>query len=381
MHADQRLLEAAALLAMMAFCHVAICARLGIPALVGFLLAGILIGPSGLGLIAEGATLTLIGEVGVILLLFALGLEFSLDKLVSLRRLIFGLGLAQVLVTGGLVTVGLLVFTEIAPAAAVLIAGAIAMSSTALCLKVLAGGDALGTPQGRVAIAVLLFQDLAAVGFLAFHDVIAGAGAVESAHDVLKMVGGMGVLVGALFITRSMLQRLAGWVATQGAAELAQLLALTVALLAAIIAQVAGLSPALGAFAAGMMIAEGDARQFVEREIRPFRDLFVGVFFIGIGTQLHIGAIWSTWPTVLAWLFVLMVVKLALVVALTRMFGEQLETALRAGAILAHGGEFSLMLISVTTASGLLQSKVAEPLFLALGLSMLIGAVVVRRAA
>ena len=381
MHADQGPLEAAALLAMMAFCHVAICARLGIPALVGFLLAGILIGPSGLGLIAEGATLTLIGEVGVILLLFALGLEFSLDKLVSLRRLIFGLGLAQVLVTGGLVTVGLLVFTEIAPAAAVLIAGAIAMSSTALCLKVLAGGDALGTPQGRVAIAVLLFQDLAAVGFLAFHDVIAGAGAVESAHDVLKMVGGMGVLVGALFITRSMLQRLAGWVATQGAAELAQLLALTVALLAAIIAQVAGLSPALGAFAAGMMIAEGDARQFVEREIRPFRDLFVGVFFIGIGTQLHIGAIWSTWPTVLAWLFVLMVVKLALVVALTRMFGEQLETALRAGAILAHGGEFSLMLISVTTASGLLQSKVAEPLFLALGLSMLIGAVVVRRAA
>lgn len=381
MHADQGLLEAAALLAMMAFFHVAICARLGIPALVGFLLSGIVIGPSGLGLITEGATLTVIGEVGVILLLFALGLEFSLDKLVSLRRLIFGLGLVQVLVVGGLVTVGLLVFTEIAPAAAVLIAGAVAMSSTALCLKVLAGGDALGTPQGRVAIAVLLFQDLAAVGFLAFHDVIAAAGVVESAHDVLKMVAGMGVLVGALFITRSMLQRLAGWVATQGAAELAQLLALTVALLAAIIAQVAGLSPALGAFAAGMMIAEGDARQFVEREIRPFRDLFVGVFFIGIGTQLHIGAVWSTWPTVLAWLFVLMVVKLALVVALTRMFGEQLETALRAGAILAHGGEFSLMLISVTTASGLLQSKVAEPLFLALGLSMLIGAVVVRRAA
>ena len=199
--------------------------------------------------------------------------------------------------------------------------------------------------------------------------------------ELAKPVAGMGVLVGALFIARSMLQRLAGWVATQGAAELAQLLALTVALLAAIIAQVAGLSPALGAFAAGMMIAECDARQFVEREIRPFRDLFVGVFFIGIGTQLHIGAVWSTWPTVLAWLFVLMVVKLALVVALTRMFGEQLETALRAGAILAHGGEFSLMLISVTTASGLLQAKVAEPLFLALGLSMLIGAVVVRRAA
>ncbi|KRW94424.1 cation:proton antiporter [Paracoccus sp. MKU1] len=381
MHADQGLLEAAALLAMMAFCHVAICARLGIPALVGFLLSGIVIGPSGLGLIAEGATLTLIGEVGVILLLFALGLEFSLDKLVSLRRLIFGLGLAQVLVTGGLVTVGLLVFTEIAPAAAVLIAGAVAMSSTALCLKVLAGGDALGTPQGRVAIAVLLFQDLAAVGFLAFHDVIAAAGVVESAHDVLKMVGGMGMLVAALFIARSTLQRLAGWVATQGEAELAQLLALTVALLAAIIAQAAGLSPALGAFAAGMMIAEGDARQFVEREIRPFRDLFVGVFFIGIGAQLHIDAVWSTWPRVLAWLFVLMVVKLALVVALTRMFGEQLETALRAGAILAHGGEFSLMLISVTTASGLLQAKIADPLFLALGLSMLIGAVVVRRAA
>ncbi|MGV0818526.1 cation:proton antiporter domain-containing protein [Martelella sp. AMO21009] len=381
MHAAQGLLEVTVLLAMVAFCHVAICARLGIPAVVGYLLSGILIGPSGLGLIAEGATLTLIGEVGVILLLFTLGLEFSLDKLVALRRLIFGLGLAQVLGTGGLVAGGLLVFTEIGAAAAVLIAGAVAMSSTALCLKVLAGGGALGTPQGRVAIAVLLFQDLAAVGFLAFHDVIVAAGAVGSANGILKMVGGIGVFIGAFFIARSTLQRLAEWVASQGEADLAQLLALVIALLAAIVAQVAGLSPALGAFASGMAIAEGDARQFVEREIRPFRDLFVGAFFISIGTQLHIGEVWSTWPAVLAWLFILMVVKLTLVVALTRMFGENLETALRAGVILAHGGEFSLMLISVMTASGLLQTNVADPLFLALGLSMLIGAVVVRRAA
>ncbi|MAW88219.1 MAG: sodium:proton exchanger [Phyllobacteriaceae bacterium] len=381
MHVDQGLLEVAALLAVVAFCLVAICARLGIPALVGFLLSGILIGPFGLGLIAEGATLTLIGEVGVILLLFALGLEFSLDKLTSLRRLIFGLGLAQVLVTGGLVTTGLLIFTEIPPPATILIAGAVAMSSTALCLKILGGSGALGTPHGRVGIAVLLFQDLAAVGFLVFHDVIAAAGAVESTHDVLKMAGGTGALVAALFIARSTLQRLAGWVANQREAELAQLLALAVALLAATIALVAGLSPALGAFAAGMMIAEGDARQFVEREIRPFRDLFVGVFFIGIGTQLHIGAVWSTWPMILCWLFVLMGAKFALVLVLTRMFGEQLETALRAGAILAHGGEFGLMLISVSTASGLLQAKVADPLFLALGLSILIGALVIRRAA
>lgn len=375
MHGVTGFFESAALLVFAAFVLVTICSRIGVPSIVGYILAGIVIGPAGLGLIAENAALSSIGEIGVVLLLFALGLEFSFEKLVTLRKHVFGLGAAQVAVTTMSVSLIASLIFDLAPVPAILIGGAVAMSSTAMCLKVLASAHALGSAQGRLAIAVLLFQDLAAVAFLLLHDSMSGA---AEGHGVITVVASATALVAALFIARGPLQLLARWVASRGDPELAQLLALTIALGSAIVAASAGLSPALAAFAAGMIIGEGDARHAVENEIRPFRDLFVGIFFVGIGTQLPLWIIPYAWPVVLSWLAIIFAGKTLIVLVVARIFGEPLQTAWRTGIILAHGGEFSLMLLSASLASGIVAEEVAGPLLLAFGLSMLAGSVMVR---
>ena len=247
MHGVTGFIESAALLVFAAFVLVTICSRIGVPSIVGYILAGIVIGPAGLDLIAENAALSSIGEIGVVLLLFALGLEFSFEKLVRLRKHVFGLGAVQVAVTTISVSLIASLIFDLAPVPAILIGGAVAMSSTAMCLKVLASANALGSAQGRLAIAVLLFQDLAAVAFLLLHDSMSGA---AEGHGVITVVASATALVAALFIARGPLQLLARWVASRGDPELAQLLALTIALGSAIVADTAGLSPALAAFAA-----------------------------------------------------------------------------------------------------------------------------------
>ena len=376
MHSVTGFLESAALLVGVAFVFVTTCSRIGVPSIVGYILTGLLIGPPGFGLLAQSTALTNIGEIGVILLLFALGLEFSFEKLVTLRHHVFGVGGAQVAITTILAAVVGSQAFGLAPVAAILVGGAVAMSSTAMCLKVLASVYALGSAQGRLAIAVLLFQDLAAVAFLLLHDAMSGA---AEGYAVITVVAGATALVAALFIARGPVQILARWVASRGDPELAQLLALTIALGSGIVAATAGLSPALAAFAAGMIIGEGDARHAVENEIRPFRDLFVGIFFIGIGTQLPLCIIPSAWPVVLIWLVILLVGKTLIVMVVARLFGESFQTSLRTGIILAHGGEFSLMLLSVSSASGIVAEEFAGPILLAVGASIVVGSLMIRR--
>ena len=375
MHGVTGFAESAALLVCAAFVLVTICSRIGVPSIVGYILAGIVIGPAGLGLIAESAALSSIGEIGVVLLLFALGLEFSFEKLVTLRKHVFGLGAVQVSVTTITVSLVASLVFDLASVSAILIGGAVAMSSTAMCLKVLAGANALGSAHGRLAIAVLLFQDLAAVAFLLLHDAMSGA---AEGYGVITVIASATAVVAALFIARGPLQVLARWVALRGDPELAQLLALTIALGSTIVATSAGLSPALAAFATGMIIGEGDARHAVENEIRPFRDLFVGIFFIGIGTQLPLWVLPSQWPAVLVWLAIILCGKTLIVFVVARLFGEALQTALRTGVILAHGGEFSLMLLSVSSTSGTVAEEFAGPLLLAIGVSMMAGSLMVR---
>ena len=376
MHSVTGFLESAALLVGVAFVFVTTCSRIGVPSIVGYILTGLLIGPPGFGLLAQSTALTNIGEIGVILLLFALGLEFSFEKLVTLRHHVFGVGGAQVAITTILAAVVGSQAFGLAPVAAILVGGAVAMSSTAMCLKVLASVNALGSAQGRLAIAVLLFQDLAAVAFLLLHDAMSGA---AEGYAVITVVAGATALVAALFIARGPVQILARWVASRGDPELAQLLALTIALGSGIVAATAGLSPALAAFAAGMIIGEGDARHAVENEIRPFRDLFVGILFIGIGTQLPLCIIPSAWPVVLIWLVILLVGKTLIVMVVARLFGESFQTSLRTGIILAHGGEFSLMLLSVSSASGIVAEEFAGPILLAVGASIVVGSLMIRR--
>ena len=194
MHGVTGFVESAALLVFAAFVLVTICSRIGVPSIVGYILAGIIIGPAGLGLIAESAALSSIGEIGVVLLLFALGLEFSFEKLVTLRKHVFGLGAVQVAVTTITVSLVASLIFDLAPVPAILIGGAVAMSSTAMCLKVLASANALGSAQGRLSIAVLLFQDLAAVAFLLLHDSMSGA---AEGHGVITVIASSTALVAA----------------------------------------------------------------------------------------------------------------------------------------------------------------------------------------
>jgi CPA2 family monovalent cation:H+ antiporter-2 len=375
MHGVTGFLESAALLVCAAFMLVTFCSRIGVPSIVGYIFAGIVVGPAGLNLVAESEALAGIGEIGVVLLLFALGLEFSFERLVNLRRHVFGLGALQVVITTATVSLVASLTFDLAPVSAILVGGAIAMSSTAMCLKVLASVNALGTAHGRLAIAVLLFQDLAAVAFLLLHDSMSGA--VEG-YGMITVAASAAALVAALFIARSSLQVLVRWVMSHGDPELAQLLALAIALGSAMVAASAGLSPALAAFAAGMIIGEGDARHAVENEIRPFRDLFVGIFFIGIGTQLPLWLIPSVWPIVLVWLAIVLVGKTLIVLIVARLFGKPLQTSWRTAIILAHGGEFSLMLLSVSSRSGIVAEQFVGPILLAIGASILVGSLMVR---
>lgn len=378
MHGLTGLLESAAVLVLAAYVLLMLCARVGAPSIVGYILAGVLIGPAGIGLVAKSDGLATIGDVGVIFLLFALGLEFSFEKLASLRRHVFGIGAAQVALTTLLIAVPAAFMLGLAPVPAILLGGAVAMSSTAMCLKVLAGANALGSPTGRMTISILLFQDLAAVGLLLMHDSATGT---AEGRGVATMIGGAVALVAVLFVARGPLQALARWTAERRDSELAQLLALAIALGSAIGATTVGLSPALAAFAAGMIIGEGDARHVVEKEIRPFRDLFVGIFFIGIGAKLPLGLIPKVWLAVLIWLVILIVGKALIVVLLGTLLGEDVEVTRGAGIVLGHGGEFGLMLISVSMSSGLISDMVAGPVLLAIGFSMPVGSILVRWAA
>jgi CPA2 family monovalent cation:H+ antiporter-2 len=378
MHGLTGLIESAAVLVLAAYVLLMLCARAGVPSIVGYILAGMLIGPAGIGLVAESDGLATIGQVGVILLLFALGLEFSFGKLASLRRHVFGIGAAQVTLTTVAIALPAAFLLGLTPVPAILLGGAVAMSSTAMCLKVLAGANALGSQAGRIAISILLFQDLAAVGLLLVHDSATGA---ADGYGFATMLGGTSALVAVLFFARGPLQALARWTARQRDSELAQLLALAIALGSAIAATTVGLSPALAAFAAGMIIGESDAHHVVAKEIRPFRDLFVGIFFIGIGAKLPVGLIPEFWPAVLIWLAILIVGKALIVILLGMLFGEEAQVMRRAGIVLGHGGEFGLMLISVCMSSRLISDMVAGPILLAIGFSMPIGSILVRRAA
>ncbi len=368
--------EVALILISGAFVAVAVCSRLGLPSVLGYLAAGLLLGPGGSGVLTHGAGIDQIAELGVILLLFTLGLDFSLSRLVELRRMIFGVGLAEVLVVTGLVALAAGFWSGVEPSAAILVGGAVAMSSTALCLKQLGDQHELGTRHGRIAVAVLLFQDLATAFFLVFLGIASGGASVPESLGQLAVR--IGILCACLLLMRALWRPVTAWLAAHANADLLQLTALLIALGAAYVAGLAGLSPAIGAFLAGMLISESDARHVVEKEIRPFRDLLVGIFFVSVGTQIEPLRIAEAPLHVFGWLLLVVALKLVVVAIIVRLSGEAPAVAVRAGTILAHGGEFGLLLISVGMKQGILEPAVAQPLFIALGISVFVAPLLIR---
>lgn len=332
--------------------------RLRISPVLGFLAAGVLLGPWGLGRLAADVPLAglltisdpeemeIIAELGVVLLLFMIGLELSLERLKRLRRFIIGLGGLQVVVTtGAIAAVGLMLGLP-APTAVVL-GAALGLSSTAVVLPVLEEREAQDTASGRLSFAVLLAQDLALVPILFAMGALAGRDEVDFGQQLLRTFVPVAVVFAALIASGPLILRpLLKAAAKSGTRELFVAACLLVVLVTGLVAQAAGLSMALGAFIAGLLLAETEYQHEVEVTLAPFKGLFLGAFFLAVGIDLDLGLIVER-PAVIAGAVAALVVgKAAILFVLARLFGAARHTAIQTALVLGAGGEFAFVILT-----------------------------------
>ena len=357
---------------------VVVCRSLKLPPMLGYLAAGVLIGPHALALAQNSEGVRHLGEFGVVFLMFAIGLEFSLPKLRAMRRQVFGLGLAQVVlsmlvVTGLALALAHLVggVWEMGWQSALALSGVLAMSSTAIVVKLMAERSELESEHGRRVMGILLFQDLAVVPLLILIP------ALSSSPDRLLTALGLALLKAAVLVGLLLTggQRLMRWWLTQVARrksdELFMLNLLLITLGLAWLTELAGLSLALGAFIAGVLVSETEYRHQVGTDIRPFHDVLLGLFFITIGMMLDWHILVDRWALVLVLITVPLLLKLVLILALARSMGATTGVALRTGLYLAQAGEFGFVLLSLTLENGLVQPALMNPILAAMVLSML----------
>jgi CPA2 family monovalent cation:H+ antiporter-2 len=349
---------------------VVICRLVHLPPILGYLLVGIAVGPNELAWVPASTETTHLAEFGIVFLMFSIGLEFSLPQLRSMHRALFGLGFAQVAITT-IAAMLVLYFVGYGWAGGLALGGALAMSSTAIVSKMLAERMELGTPHGRDVMGILLFQDLAVVAFLIVLPSLSKSGgdlAIALAVAAVKAVVALGLV---LYAGQQPMRAWLHIVARQRSPELFVLNVLLITLGLAALTQLAGLSLALGAFLAGMLIAETEYRYQVEEDIKPFRDVLLGLFFVTVGMVLDLSVVAGNLPWVVALLVVPVLAKLVLIVALSRAFGQPLATALRTGFYLAQAGEFALVLLAVAADLDLLPKTIAQVVLAAMVLSML----------
>ena len=351
---------------------------LKLPAMIGYLLVGVAIGPNGLGLIPDTENTRDLAEFGVVFLMFSIGLEFSLAKLATMRRIVFGLGASQVMLTLAIVVA----FAAAAGAdwrSGVVLGGAITMSSTASVSKMLADKLELNTLHGRQVIDVLLFQDLAVVPLLILIPALAQQPADLAAGLMLALLKAAVVLAILLYFGQRPMRAWFHLVATQKSSELFVLNVLLITLGLAFVTQIAGLSLALGAFVAGMLISETEYRYQVEDDIKPFRDVLLGLFFVTVGMKLNPALVYENLLWVAVALLVLVVLKALLIAGLSRLFGSDIGAALRTGLDLAQGGEFGFVLLSLAAPLQLVPEAALQTALAAIVLSMLAAPFIIER--
>jgi len=344
--------------------------RFHLPPILAYLFIGILFGPYGLGLIADSGDARYLAEYGVVFLLFTVGLEFSLSQLIDMKREVLGLGGLQVVLTiclAGMVAWLLGMSVE----GAFVIGGVIALSSTAIVTKQLAMNLELGSRHGRLSVGILLFQDAAVIPFLILIPALAdGTNASITPDLIWVLCKGVFVVASMLVIGRWLLRPLFHEIASFRSAELFTMTALFLTLAAAWITHYAGLSLALGAFMAGMMLGETEFRHQLETDIRPFRDVLLGLFFITIGMLLNVKALPVVLPWVLLLVAALVVIKALLIMGLSILMGERKGVAMRTGIVLAQGGEFGFALLSLALTAKILDPLVMQIILAALIISM-----------
>lgn len=356
MYADVLILLLAAVLL------VAIFRRLGQPVILAYLLAGVVLGPHGAAVITGQAIMQTIAELGIVFLMFSLGLEFSLPRLIAMRRLVIGVGGLQVLLTS------LLFFTiawwwGLSLAQALVVSGTLALSSTAVVIKQLGDQKQLHTRRAQLGVSVLLFQDLAVVPLLVMIPILARPeiqGSALLAEIAWATLKGLFALLSLLAVGKWLLPLLFHEVARARSDELFVLSTLLVALLAASLTQWMGLSMALGAFLAGMMLGESHYRHQLEVDIRPFRDVLMGLFFITIGMTMDWQRVALDWWLVALSVPALILFKSLLVLLAGRLMGERKRDAMAAGIMLSQVGEFGFVLLALANHHGLLDHRLVS---------------------
>ncbi|MEM7430890.1 MAG: monovalent cation:proton antiporter-2 (CPA2) family protein [Pseudomonadota bacterium] len=344
--------------------------RLGFGSVLGYLVAGILIGPAGFGLIGEAEHVLHFAELGVVFLLFIIGLELQPSRLWVLRKMVFGLGAAQVMVTGVAIAAVAWAF-GISPITAIVIGLILALSSTALVLQMLAESKQLNTTYGRAAFSTLLFQDLAVIPLIAIMPMLGSE--TGSELDLQRVLVMAATIIGLIAAGRYLLRPVLQAVANAQTPELFTGCALLVVLGAALAMQAVGMSMVLGAFIAGMMLADSEFRHQLEADIAPFKGLLLGLFFIAVGMTVNLGLLVAAPIKVLIIVVLLMGVKAAVLVGLARLFGVcDRGASWRFAGAMAQSGEFAFVLFAIAARNNVVPAELIDTLILAVAVSMLL---------
>ena len=342
--------------------------RFGFGSVLGYLIAGAAIGPSALGLVADVDQIAQVSELGVIMLLFLIGLELRPHRLWVMRRAILGLGTSQLVLTGAAIAAVAWWAGAAWPGAAVIGAG-LALSSTAIVLPMLAERDLLASTAGRDAFSVLLFQDLAFIPLVAAVPLLAGGSMADTVswRDVLGAIAvAVAIVVGGRFIVTPLFRLLGG----ARTPEVFTAMALLVVVGTATLAHVAGLSTSLGAFLAGALLSDSSYRHELQADIEPFEGLLLGFFFMSVGMSANLSLVLAEPMLIAAGVIGLVVVKATIVLALGYIAGQDWKTAIRFALALPQGSEFSFVLFGVAVAAGTLAQTEADRAMLIVALSM-----------
>lgn len=349
-----------------------------LPPILGYLIAGCLCGPAGLGLFHSVEGLSFVAEIGVVFLLFTIGLELSLPKIVAMRRNLMMLGGLQVALCT-LFILGLAMLVGVDSKAAFTIAGAITLSSTAVVTKQLLEQGELYQEHGKASLSILLFQDLAAIPFLIIVPSLANESANISATLSLAIIKGSIVVIVLMALGHRILRPLFHQVALARSTELFMLAILLVVLSAAWLTETFGLSMALGGFLAGALLAETEYRHQIESDIEPFRDIFLGFFFVTVGMKLHPAILVSQGHWVLLVVLGILLIKATIITLLARFSGLSLKFSIKTGLALAQGGEFGFALLALASTYNIIETEINQIVITAIIISLALSPILIRK--
>jgi len=346
--------------------------RIGLGSVLGYLAAGLVIGPFGLGAFSDPQAIIHIAELGVVMFLFIIGLEMQPSRLWSMRKDIFGLGALQVMVCiGGLAMIGVAFGYAVIPS---FVAGTgFVLTSTAIVMQMLQERNSLSTLKGQRIIAILLFEDLAIVPLLVLVTFLGSGGEEVTMAERLSSIGiALAATVALIFAGRYLLNPLFRLLASSGAREVMTAAALLVVLGSALLMQVSGLSMAMGAFLAGVLLSESAFRHQLEADIEPFRGILLGLFFLGVGMAIDLSVIAANWKIVVIGVIAYMFVKALLIYSVARLVGTCQREAIERAVLMAQGGEFAFVLYSAASAAGILDAETNAVLTAMIIISMIL---------